>query len=846
MKKGFLALLFFLSSSISSSICETPLGQKTSYKDYCERKNELASKFNIKLSFQDFEDSKKLNLRVTSEEIDYVLNEQIEEYFFPNLSKSELKDIYLFNLLAQHSEEIGVQQKRKYNSQVKRYFKNLNKSLKILENNGSRKESRIDRHLKGIRKQVQAYGMEFTNKAVDKEKEIIRYHFEAAKKSSYEDSLIDFEIKANASSIRIYLDGKSIGRSPKKIFLEPRKYSLLLKSEAFNEELTIDPSEKDFYFADFSNSKWTKSKASSLLSSLQESTSIKLEFNESLDKESFRTIKDANNFIKDYKNSFATTYEMNEEVKKLTSLIESRERKVEDSIKNRISESLSLDEFEKKIDASKQLMKDLKRVGLNNIQLPGKDSLIAFLDFDQEIIKLRNDKKYYQLSRDNFHEKKLKDFKYLVYAKILSDDIEQKIISKKEKAGSFHYNTIQKYNTNYDKALQRRDSAYRAYLEAKMIWEERKQICANQPSNSRAFWCAVLYAPDDSKYRAAQRALENTPRIIDEKQYAKYNFIETKVEAIKNVEIEVGIINLKKNVIYTEDIKKNFSKDFKFYSGLRDDDENKNEYVGDSQTSLERFFESKPKINISSLTKDIKNYEFDSDGKALRVSLGRFVSSLEDQSIRNSLKNKNKNKNRNRKNDGLSEFDERFDSVVKVLDKIEGSSGTGFYVEDNLIITNEHVVGKKRIINLTNFNGENFTGRVIKVDQDADLALIMVNKLGTPILFYDRARIRVGSPAEAIGHPQGLDFSISRGVVSSLRKGNIIDFGREIKQIQMDVPINRGNSGGPLFIGNKFIGVNTFKRFDIDELKDGDKVNLAEGLNFAVHYHEVLDFIESN
>ena len=101
-------------------------------------------------------------------------------------------------------------------------------------------------------------------------------------------------------------------------------------------------------------------------------------------------------------------------------------------------------------------------------------------------------------------------------------------------------------------------------------------------------------------------------------------------------------------------------------------------------------------------------------------------------------------------------------------------------------------------------------------------------------MFWNKSKIKAGSAAEAIGHPKGLYYSISRGVVSALRKESLIDFGKEVRLVQTDVPINPGNSGGPLFIDDRVIGVNTM----------GLDKSTSEGLNFAVYYQEVLDFID--
>ena len=87
----------------------------------------------------------------------------------------------------------------------------------------------------------------------------------------------------------------------------------------------------------------------------------------------------------------------------------------------------------------------------------------------------------------------------------------------------------------------------------------------------------------------------------------------------------------------------------------------------------------------------------------------------------------------------------------------------------------------------------------------------------------------------AVGHPEGLDFSITRGIISAVRKhpSLYMDGGEPVLYIQTDTPLNHGNSGGPLFMGDKVVGVVDW----------GLQKDQTEGLNFAIHYHEVLGFL---
>ena len=76
-------------------------------------------------------------------------------------------------------------------------------------------------------------------------------------------------------------------------------------------------------------------------------------------------------------------------------------------------------------------------------------------------------------------------------------------------------------------------------------------------------------------------------------------------------------------------------------------------------------------------------------------------------------------------------------------------------------------------------------------------------------------------------------FSVSRGIVSSVRqmKGLLAQGGDKALVIQTDTPVNPGNSGGPLFLKDDVVGVNTIK------------FRGADGIGFAVHYSEVLKFL---
>ncbi len=181
--------------------------------------------------------------------------------------------------------------------------------------------------------------------------------------------------------------------------------------------------------------------------------------------------------------------------------------------------------------------------------------------------------------------------------------------------------------------------------------------------------------------------------------------------------------------------------------------------------------------------------------------------------------------------------DTRFDSVVVVLSP-GGSLGSGFFVRDDVVLTNYHAIKDSKFVEMRLHDGSETFGKIIGQDARRDLALIKVQARGIPVKIYDEQTLILGGQVEAIGHPEGLQFSITKGVVSGIREfqSRFAPGGKKVRFIQTDTAINPGNSGGPLYFGNKVIGVNTWK------------VVAAEigGLNFAVHYAEVLEFLEAN
>ena len=138
-------------------------------------------------------------------------------------------------------------------------------------------------------------------------------------------------------------------------------------------------------------------------------------------------------------------------------------------------------------------------------------------------------------------------------------------------------------------------------------------------------------------------------------------------------------------------------------------------------------------------------------------------------------------------------------------------SGSGFIIgKEGLIVTNHHVIRQADRVEVTLNDGRKFDAEIVGADPDTDLALLQIDAGDTlPVArFADAAGVRVGDAVIAIGNPFGLGGTVTAGIVSA--KAREIGAGRYDDFLQIDAPINRGNSGGPTFnLNGEVIGVNT-------------------------------------
>jgi serine protease Do len=136
--------------------------------------------------------------------------------------------------------------------------------------------------------------------------------------------------------------------------------------------------------------------------------------------------------------------------------------------------------------------------------------------------------------------------------------------------------------------------------------------------------------------------------------------------------------------------------------------------------------------------------------------------------------------------------------------------GSGFFITaDGYAVTNNHVVANAQSVQITSDDGRTYTAKVIGTDQRTDLALIKVDgRSDFPFVKLAEKPSRIGDWVLAVGNPFGLGGTVTAGIVSA--NGRDIGAGPYDDFIQIDAPVNRGNSGGPTFdTQGNVIGVNT-------------------------------------
>ena len=158
---------------------------------------------------------------------------------------------------------------------------------------------------------------------------------------------------------------------------------------------------------------------------------------------------------------------------------------------------------------------------------------------------------------------------------------------------------------------------------------------------------------------------------------------------------------------------------------------------------------------------------------------------------------------------GMPDNNDNNDSDRAPRHHFSQAQGSGFFISaDGYIVTNDHVVDHATEVTITTSDGKSMPAKVIGIDSKTDLALLKAQGADFPYVTFASHTPRVGDWVIAVGNPFGLGGTVTAGIVSA--RGRDIGSGPYDDFLQIDAPVNHGNSGGPTFNAEgEVVGVNT-------------------------------------
>jgi len=154
--------------------------------------------------------------------------------------------------------------------------------------------------------------------------------------------------------------------------------------------------------------------------------------------------------------------------------------------------------------------------------------------------------------------------------------------------------------------------------------------------------------------------------------------------------------------------------------------------------------------------------------------------------------------------------------------------GSGFIIDkEGHVLTNYHVIADARQVEVILHNRKKYRATIVGTDRSHDLAIVQIKAPDLqPMTLGDSTHLQVGQKVYAIGNPFGLEGTLTRGIVSSIRSVQEPDGVAIDEAIQTDAAINPGNSGGPLLNWHgEVIGINTMIASNVGQ---------SAGIGFAI------------
>ena len=177
-----------------------------------------------------------------------------------------------------------------------------------------------------------------------------------------------------------------------------------------------------------------------------------------------------------------------------------------------------------------------------------------------------------------------------------------------------------------------------------------------------------------------------------------------------------------------------------------------------------------------------------------------------------------------------------FPKIPRKFQRVLKGLGTGMIIDtDGHILTNNHVAGGATKIDVLLANGKKYPADLVGADPKTDLAVIKIpgDKSLPHVTFGDSDAVKVGAWVVAIGHPRGLDQTVTQGIISAKHRTGIMDPSSYQDFLQTDAAINPGNSGGPLLnLQGEVIGVNAAI---VSQSGGFEGIGFAIPSNMAIH-----------
>lgn len=329
------------------------------------------------------------------------------------------------------------------------------------------------------------------------------------------------------------------------------------------------------------------------------------------------------------------------------------------------------------------------------------------------------------------------------------------------------------------------------------------------------------------KLDAAMAELAGTSMTVDIPIYQNYRYDKAAVKSTKVASVHYYVVDRHARSFFKSSFDIEEEKRFQVAYSVAENDPDRTEHFrdADSEKDVARWEEAATTVPLTRLV----DHYLKNAGEQRPLPQ---LSDLREEMLAD--KNQALARYREQTYEGSTQSDPRFDSVV-VIYMPDGGLGSGFFVRPDVVLTNYHVVKEGEFTEMKMYGGQETFGKVIARDVIRDLALIKVQARGKPVEFYAGNKLELGSTVEVIGHPRRFEFAITRGVISAVRRlaTKNIDTDRKVLQVQIDAATSPGNSGGPVFLKDRVVGVVSWGRVDPG----------SENLNFTIHYAEARSFI---